>query len=127
MVPPLPLHALSSLPQSQQIPMGNLNRINPLHRLSSSRYLIPCNYMMLSQRRVVKERDFYSASAAKILALTPSCCSPEHSPPPIRQLDSILWTKGSDCLSLHTERKGVGCHRGMSLDFGVCCCHLMRV
>ncbi|XP_062333797.1 FHF complex subunit HOOK-interacting protein 1A [Osmerus eperlanus] len=68
------------------------------------RYLIPCNYMMLSQRRVVKERDFYSASAAKILALTPSCCSPEHSPPPLRQLDSILWTKGSDCLGLHTEQ-----------------------
>ncbi|XP_052342679.1 FHF complex subunit HOOK interacting protein 1A-like [Oncorhynchus keta] len=60
------------------------------------RYLIPCNHMMLSQRRVVKERDFYSVSAAKILALTPSCCSPEHSPPPLRQLDSILWSKGTD-------------------------------
>uniref|UniRef100_A0A3P9JH42 Family with sequence similarity 160 member A1a n=1 Tax=Oryzias latipes TaxID=8090 RepID=A0A3P9JH42_ORYLA len=60
------------------------------------RYLIPCNHMMLSQRRVVRERDFYSASAAKILALTPSCCSPDHSPPPLRQLDSILFSKGSD-------------------------------
>ncbi|XP_070971924.1 FHF complex subunit HOOK-interacting protein 1A-like [Oncorhynchus clarkii lewisi] len=60
------------------------------------RYLIPCNHMMLSQRRVVKERDFYSVSAAKILALTPSCCSPEHSPPPLRQLDSILWSKSTD-------------------------------
>ncbi|KAK6324767.1 hypothetical protein J4Q44_G00041090 [Coregonus suidteri] len=60
------------------------------------RYLIPCNHMMLSQRRVVKERDCYSVSAAKILALTPSCCSPEHSPPPLRQLDSILWSKGTD-------------------------------
>ncbi|CDQ92158.1 unnamed protein product [Oncorhynchus mykiss] len=54
------------------------------------RYLIPCNHMMLSQRRVVKERDFYSVSAAKILALTPSCCSPEHSPPP-----SDSWTPSS--------------------------------
>ncbi|KAJ8000652.1 hypothetical protein DPEC_G00182590 [Dallia pectoralis] len=57
------------------------------------RYLIPCNHMMLSQRRVVKERDCYSVSAAKILALTPSCCSPEHIPPPLRQMDSILWSK----------------------------------
>ncbi|XP_071359663.1 FHF complex subunit HOOK-interacting protein 1A [Trachinotus anak] len=60
------------------------------------RYLIPCNHMMLSQRRVVRERDCYSVSAAKILALTPSCCSPEHSPPPLRQLDSILFSKGAE-------------------------------
>ncbi|XP_047433915.1 FHF complex subunit HOOK interacting protein 1A [Mugil cephalus] len=60
------------------------------------RYLIPCNHMMLSQRRVVRERDFYSMSAAKILALTPSCCSPDRSPPPLRQLDSILFSKGAD-------------------------------
>ncbi|KAJ3614489.1 hypothetical protein NHX12_018061 [Muraenolepis orangiensis] len=39
-------------------------------------------------------RDCYSVSAAKMLSLTPSCCSPEHAPPPLRQLDSILWTKG---------------------------------
>ncbi|KAM9857182.1 FHF complex subunit HOOK-interacting protein 1A [Aulostomus maculatus] len=57
------------------------------------RYLIPCNHMMLSQRRVVRERDCYSVSAAKILALTPSCCSPDHSPPPLRQLESILFSK----------------------------------
>uniref|UniRef100_A0A3Q1FMG6 FHF complex subunit HOOK interacting protein 1Aa n=1 Tax=Acanthochromis polyacanthus TaxID=80966 RepID=A0A3Q1FMG6_9TELE len=60
------------------------------------RYLIPCNHMMLSQRRVVKERDCYSVSAAKILALTPSCCSPDRSPPPLRQLESILFSKGGD-------------------------------
>uniref|UniRef100_A0A8C2XPM4 FHF complex subunit HOOK interacting protein 1A n=1 Tax=Cyclopterus lumpus TaxID=8103 RepID=A0A8C2XPM4_CYCLU len=60
------------------------------------RYLIPCNHMMLSQRRVVGERDCYSVSAAKILALTPSCCSPDHSPPPLRQLDSILFSKGAE-------------------------------
>ncbi|XP_077575856.1 FHF complex subunit HOOK-interacting protein 1A [Stigmatopora nigra] len=57
------------------------------------RYLIPCNHMMLSQRRAVRERDFYSASAAKILALTPPCCAPERSPPPLRQLESILFSK----------------------------------
>ncbi|XP_029296815.1 protein FAM160A1 [Cottoperca gobio] len=60
------------------------------------RYLIPCNHMMLSQRRVVGERDCYSVSTAKILALTPSCCSPDHSPPPLRQLDSILFSKGAE-------------------------------
>ncbi|XP_015200218.2 FHF complex subunit HOOK-interacting protein 1A [Lepisosteus oculatus] len=61
------------------------------------RYLIPCNHMMLSQRRVVRERDCYSVSAAKILALTPSCCPPELSPLPRKQqLDCILWSKGTD-------------------------------
>ncbi|XP_074518379.1 FHF complex subunit HOOK-interacting protein 1A [Halichoeres trimaculatus] len=60
------------------------------------RYLIPCNHIMLSQRRVVRERDCYSVSAAKILALTPSCCSPDHSPPPLRQLESILFSKGGE-------------------------------
>ncbi|KAM9792465.1 FHF complex subunit HOOK-interacting protein 1A [Neosynchiropus ocellatus] len=63
------------------------------------RYLIPCNHMMLSQRRVVKERDCYSVSAARILALTPSCCSPDHSPPPLRQLESILFSKGAETSS----------------------------
>lgn len=71
------------------------------------RYLIPCNHMMLSQRRVVRERDCYSVSAAKILALTPSCCSPDHSPPPLRQLDSILFSKGAEIPSntSATEKK----------------------
>ncbi|XP_014743734.1 PREDICTED: protein FAM160A1-like isoform X2 [Sturnus vulgaris] len=58
------------------------------------RYLIPCNHMMLSQRRAVKERDCYSVSAAKLLALTPLCCSTGIT----LTLDSqgknyILWTK----------------------------------
>ncbi|XP_051558434.1 FHF complex subunit HOOK interacting protein 1A-like [Myxocyprinus asiaticus] len=60
------------------------------------KYLIPCNHVMLSQRRILRERDCYSLSAAKFLALTPSCCSPEIIPPPLRQLDSILWSKGTD-------------------------------
>ncbi|XP_076872453.1 FHF complex subunit HOOK-interacting protein 1A isoform X2 [Brachyhypopomus gauderio] len=60
------------------------------------KYLIPCNHIMLSQRCVLKERDCYSVSAAKILALTPSCCSPDIVPPPLRQLDSILWLKGTN-------------------------------
>ncbi|MCJ8749071.1 hypothetical protein PDJAM_G00172030 [Pangasius djambal] len=60
------------------------------------KYLIPCNHMMLSQRRVLNERDCYSVSAAKFLALTPSCCSPDIIAPPIRQLDSITWSKVTD-------------------------------
>ncbi|KAM3623126.1 uncharacterized protein V6R79_007339 [Siganus canaliculatus] len=69
------------------------------------RYLIPCNHMMLSQRRVVRERDFYSASAAKILSLTPSCCSPDRSPPPLRQLDSILFSKGGETPGSSSSRE----------------------
>lgn len=71
----------------------------------SDRYLIPCNHMMLSQRRVLRERDYYSVSATKFLALTPSCCSPEVIPPPLRQLDSILWSKGTD--SSHIGTMGI--------------------
>lgn len=70
------------------------------------RYLIPCNHMMLSQRRVVRERDCYSVSAAKILALTPSCCSPDHSPPPLRQLDSILFSKGAETPNSNSNDTG---------------------
>lgn len=44
----------------------------------------------------MRERDCYSVSASKILALTPSCCSPDRSPPPLRQLDSILFSKGAE-------------------------------
>ncbi|XP_041958488.1 protein FAM160A1 isoform X1 [Alosa sapidissima] len=60
------------------------------------RYLIPCNHMMLSQRAVLRERDCYSVSAAKFLSLTPSCCSPDIIPPPLRQLDGVLWSKTGD-------------------------------
>ncbi|XP_063074446.1 FHF complex subunit HOOK-interacting protein 1A [Engraulis encrasicolus] len=60
------------------------------------RYLIPCNHMMLSQRAVLRERDCYSVSAAKFLSLTPSCCSPDLSPPPLRQLDEVVWSKAAD-------------------------------
>ncbi|XP_056627545.1 FHF complex subunit HOOK-interacting protein 1A [Triplophysa dalaica] len=67
------------------------------------KYLISCNHMMLSQRRVLRERDCYSVSAAKFLSLTPSCCSPEIVPPPLRHLDSILWSKGTDGSQKGTE------------------------
>ncbi|KAM9382088.1 FHF complex subunit HOOK-interacting protein 1A [Phaethornis superciliosus] len=65
------------------------------------RYLIPCNHMMLSQRCAVKERDCYSVSAAKLLALTPVCCSTGITLTLESQgKDYILWTKAAqaeDC------------------------------
>ncbi|XP_074194546.1 FHF complex subunit HOOK-interacting protein 1A isoform X2 [Rhinolophus sinicus] len=58
------------------------------------RYLIPCNHMMLSQRWAVKERDCYSVSAAKLLALTPVCCSSGITLTLGNQeRDYILWSK----------------------------------
>ncbi|XP_048799005.1 FHF complex subunit HOOK interacting protein 1A isoform X2 [Lagopus muta] len=60
------------------------------------RYLIPCNHMMLSQRRAVKERDCYSVSAAKLLALTPVCCSTGITLAlESQEKDYILWTKAA--------------------------------
>lgn len=59
-----------------------------------SRYLIPCNHMMLSQRWAVKERDCYSVSAARLLALTPVCCSSGITLTLGNQeRDYILWSK----------------------------------
>ncbi|CAM5140544.1 unnamed protein product [Natator depressus] len=60
------------------------------------RYLIPCNHMMLSQRWAVRERDCYSVSAAKLLALTPVCCSTGITLTVENQSkDYILWTKAT--------------------------------
>ncbi|XP_044537082.1 FHF complex subunit HOOK interacting protein 1A [Gracilinanus agilis] len=60
------------------------------------RYLIPCNHMMMSQRWAVKERDCYSVSAAKLLALTPVCCSSGITLTLGNQeRDYILWSKFS--------------------------------
>uniref|UniRef100_A0A8C5KEL3 FHF complex subunit HOOK interacting protein 1A n=1 Tax=Jaculus jaculus TaxID=51337 RepID=A0A8C5KEL3_JACJA len=58
------------------------------------RYLIPCNHMMLSQRWAVKERDCYSVSAARLLALTPVCCASGITLTLGNQeRDYILWSK----------------------------------
>lgn len=63
-------------------------------RFCRFRYLIPCNHMMLSQRWAVKERDCYSVSAAKLLALTPICCSSGITLTLGNQeRDYILWSK----------------------------------
>lgn len=58
------------------------------------RYLIPCNHMMLSQRWAVKEGDCYSMSAAKLLALTPVCCTSGITLTlGTQERDYILWSK----------------------------------
>ncbi|XP_033891666.3 FHF complex subunit HOOK-interacting protein 1A-like [Acipenser ruthenus] len=94
------------------------------------RYLIPCNHMMLSQRRVVRERDCYSVSAAKILALTPSCISPVRSIQK-HQDNCILWSKGNDSSQSNTKGSKeeqyeldsqeyahiVGCQKGMDVSY----------
>ncbi|XP_008568236.1 PREDICTED: protein FAM160A1 [Galeopterus variegatus] len=68
------------------------------------RYLIPCNHMMLSQRCAVKERDCYSVSAAKLLALTPVCCSSGITLTLGNQeRDYILWSKCTHDSSGPTE------------------------
>ncbi|XP_053107925.1 FHF complex subunit HOOK interacting protein 1A [Hemicordylus capensis] len=58
------------------------------------RYLISCNHIMLSQRWAVREKDWYSVSAARLLALTPVCCSSGITLTLERQeKDYILWRK----------------------------------
>ncbi|XP_042323103.1 FHF complex subunit HOOK interacting protein 1A isoform X2 [Sceloporus undulatus] len=58
------------------------------------RYLIPCNHIMFSQRWAVRERDWYSVSAARLLALTPVCCCSGITLTFERQeKDYILWRK----------------------------------
>ncbi|XP_053259107.1 FHF complex subunit HOOK interacting protein 1A [Podarcis raffonei] len=58
------------------------------------RYLIPCNHIMFSQRWAVRERDWYSVSAARLLALTPVCCSSGITLTFEKQeKDYILWRK----------------------------------
>ncbi|XP_026553928.1 protein FAM160A1 [Pseudonaja textilis] len=60
------------------------------------RYLIPCNHIMFSQRWAVRERDWYSVSAAKLLALTPVCCSSGITLTFEKQeKDYILWKKNN--------------------------------
>ena len=43
------------------------------------RYLIPCNHVMVSQRRAVRDLDIYGKTAEKFLSLKPSCCNNEDS------------------------------------------------
>uniref|UniRef100_A0A8C9T3V8 FHF complex subunit HOOK interacting protein 1A n=1 Tax=Scleropages formosus TaxID=113540 RepID=A0A8C9T3V8_SCLFO len=67
------------------------------------RYLVPCSHMMPSQRRVLREGDYYSVSAARFLSLIPACCLPKPRPLHTPPLDCILWSKGADGEALSEE------------------------
>nr|XP_033796554.1 protein FAM160A1 [Geotrypetes seraphini]XP_033796563.1 protein FAM160A1 [Geotrypetes seraphini] len=68
------------------------------------RYLIPCNHMMLSQRSAVRERDCYSVSAKKLLALTPVCCSSEITLTlGSQERDYILWSAITNDAGYHEQ------------------------
>lgn len=83
--------------------------------LCPCRYLIPCNHMMLSQRWAVKERDCYSVSAARLLALTPVCCSSGITVTLGNQeRDYILWSR---CSQENTGRSFL-VEKGLSLPSG---------
>lgn len=58
------------------------------------RYLLPCNHVMLSQRRSIRETDMYGKSADKFLSLIPECCrlNPIHSTE--QEEDGVFWGRG---------------------------------
>lgn len=58
------------------------------------RYLLPCNHVMLSQRRSIRETDMYGKSADKFLSLIPECCrlNPMHSIE--QEEDGVFWGRG---------------------------------
>uniref|UniRef100_A0A3P8XMG6 FHF complex subunit HOOK-interacting protein C-terminal domain-containing protein n=1 Tax=Esox lucius TaxID=8010 RepID=A0A3P8XMG6_ESOLU len=66
------------------------------------RYLIPCTHLCGRERGSLKDRDYYSSSAAKLLSLTPSWC-PLRGPhgtrcghtEPAEPAERILWAKGA--------------------------------
>ncbi|KAK6626133.1 hypothetical protein RUM43_006438 [Polyplax serrata] len=48
------------------------------------KHLVPCNHVMLSQRRRLREVEPYASSALKFLSLSPACCSLRAVPMPPR-------------------------------------------
>ncbi|KAM3607469.1 uncharacterized protein V6R79_008305 [Siganus canaliculatus] len=53
------------------------------------RYLLPCNHVMLSQRRAIRETDMYGKSADKFLSLIPECCRTNAAPSAEREEDVL--------------------------------------
>ncbi|XP_040269314.1 FTS and Hook-interacting protein-like [Bufo bufo] len=66
------------------------------------RYLIPCNHVMLSQRRAVKDLDLYSKTADKFLSLIPQCCRKESLLSQERE-EHATWTKAQGSPSIDTS------------------------
>ncbi|KAM8974938.1 FHF complex subunit HOOK-interacting protein 1B [Pelodytes ibericus] len=67
------------------------------------RYLIPCNHVMLSQRRAVKDLDLYSKTADKFLSLIPHCCRKEVLLSQEREEEHATWSKGHGSPSIDTS------------------------
>ncbi|XP_036603090.1 FTS and Hook-interacting protein isoform X2 [Trichosurus vulpecula] len=56
------------------------------------RYLVPCNHVMLSQKRAVRDLDLYGRAADKFLSLIPRCC--RHRAPSPPHLEQTSWARG---------------------------------
>ncbi|XP_016277961.2 FHF complex subunit HOOK-interacting protein 1B isoform X2 [Monodelphis domestica] len=56
------------------------------------RYLVPCNHVMLSQKRAVRDLDLYGRAADKFLSLIPRCC--RHRAPSPPHLEQASWARG---------------------------------
>ncbi|XP_028973594.2 protein FAM160A1 [Esox lucius] len=75
------------------------------------RYLIPCTHLCGRERGSLKDRDYYSSSAAKLLSLTPSWC-PLRGPhgtrcghtEPAEPAERILWAKGAEAFLSECDR-----------------------
>lgn len=67
------------------------------------RYLIPCNHVMLSQRRAIKDLDLYSKTADKFLSLIPRCCRKENLCPQDREEEHATWSKAHGSPSIDTS------------------------
>ncbi|KAG8453136.1 hypothetical protein GDO86_004817 [Hymenochirus boettgeri] len=67
------------------------------------RYLIPCNHVMLSQRRAIKDVDLYAKSADKFLSLIPRCCRKENLCAQDREEEHATWSKGHGSPSIDTS------------------------
>ncbi|XP_075054540.1 FHF complex subunit HOOK-interacting protein 1B isoform X2 [Mixophyes fleayi] len=67
------------------------------------RYLIPCNHVMLSQRRAVKDVDLYSKTADKFLSLIPRCCLKDNLFSQEREEEHATWSKAHGSPSIDTS------------------------
>ncbi|XP_077155082.1 FHF complex subunit HOOK-interacting protein 1B [Ranitomeya variabilis] len=67
------------------------------------RYLIPCNHVMLSQRRAVKDLDLYSKTADKFLSLIPKCCRKDSLLSQEREEEHATWSKAQGSPSIDTS------------------------
>ncbi|CAN0376945.1 unnamed protein product [Lampetra planeri] len=72
------------------------------------RFLIPCNHVMLSQRRAVKEVDLYGRTADRLLSLSPECCRLEQLLLAEREDEHVLWSKALASPQRQQLRPGSG-------------------